>query len=137
MTTSTACALTAGQREIHRLLADNQAKDGNGDMKEQMQNCIDACTQCHLACRRVLAALSRRRSGMQVEPSTQVLLECSDLCALSASLQLEQSPYSRRVREICADACRECEHQCMGTAIGEECAQACRVCAESCEAMAA
>ncbi len=137
MATSTSCALTADQREIHRLLADTQAKDNNGAMKEQMQSCIDACTQCHQACRRMLAALSRNRGDGQVDPSMQVLLECSDLCALSAGLQLVQSPYSRRVCEICADACRECEHQCMGTEIGEACAQACRACAESCEAMAA
>lgn len=137
MTTLTSCALTADQRDIHRLLAANHAKDSDSAMKEQMQNCIDACTQCHQACRRVLAALSRSSRGMHAQPSMQVLLECSDLCALSASLQLERSPYSPRVCEICADACRECEHQCMGTEIGEECAQACRFCAESCEAMAA
>lgn len=125
--------LSADQKDMHLLMNGNHLY---GDEQDSMQACIDACRRCHEACRRVLSALSLHQGGLQAEPSIRVLLECSDLCTLSADMQLMASPYRRRMCEICAEACRECEHQCMGTAIADDCAEACRLCAESCEAMA-
>lgn len=133
MASSIPWTLSADPQDMHLLLSGTHLHD---DQQDTIQACIDACRRCHEACRRVLSALSRNQGGLQIEPSIHVLLECSDLCALSADMQLMQSPYRRRMCEICAEACRVCEHQCMGTAIADDCAEACRLCAEYCEAMA-
>lgn len=114
--------------------------DGGGNpLHDSIRECIAACTHCHQICLATLAAISASdmmaEAGAAALPSPALLLACSNLCSLSASLQVMQSPYSKRVCALCADICRECEAQCGEQAVAAECAAACRACAASCSAM--
>ncbi|WP_050463980.1 hypothetical protein [Herbaspirillum autotrophicum] len=114
---------------------------GSHPLHDAMRDCIAACTHCHQVCLATLAAISESdlvaEAGAAALPSPALLLACSNLCALSASLQVMHSPYSKRVCALCADICRECEAQCAERIVTVECAAACRACAASCSAMSA
>jgi hypothetical protein len=103
-----------------------------------MQACIDACTTCHQACLQTALTHCLNMGGRHVAPAHfRLMMDCAQLCELSAKLQLGGSPYSTRLCALCAEVCRDCALSCRALDGMEECARACEACERSCRAMAA
>ena len=68
-----------------------------------------------------------------------VLLDCAELCQVSANFMLRGSPHHVVTCVACAELCRACEEACRSISGDERlvhCAEICAACAESCERMA-
>jgi hypothetical protein len=111
--------------------------DDNIDEPPDMQDCIDACTNCHQACLQMAMTHCLQMGGGHVAPNHfRLMMDCAEICALSARLQLSDSPYSSRVCAMCADVCHDCALSCMELDGMEECVRACEHCERSCRAIA-
>ena len=68
-----------------------------------------------------------------------VLLDCAELCQVSADFMLRGSPFHTVTCAACAELCRACEEACRAVGDDEQmahCADVCAACAESCTRMA-
>jgi hypothetical protein len=74
-----------------------------------------------------------------VEPShLRLMLDCVEICGVSADFMLARSDYSSLTCDTCADICQDCAKSCEefgGDTMMEACALACRECAEKCREM--
>ncbi|MCP2006371.1 four-helix bundle copper-binding protein [Duganella violaceipulchra] len=102
-----------------------------------MQDCIDACNNCHQACLQTALTQCLQMGGRHVEPDHfRLMMDCSSICELSANFQLGGSPFSRRLCALCAEICHACALSCRGLDDMEDCTRACEACEHSCRAMA-
>ncbi|MBI3652710.1 MAG: four-helix bundle copper-binding protein [Acidobacteria bacterium] len=106
----------------------------------EMQNCIQACLECHRICVETLVH-SLQTGGRQAEARhLRLLLDCAEICQTSANFMLRGSELHRRICAVCAEVCEWCAQSC--DQFGEDdmmraCAETCRHCAQSCRTMAA
>ncbi|MGV7206933.1 four-helix bundle copper-binding protein [Oxalobacteraceae bacterium A2-2] len=108
------------------------------DRTPDMQDCIDACTNCHQACLQMAMTHCLKMGGAHVEHThLRLMMDCALLCQASADLQLHGSPFARRLCALCAEACHACAYSCRELDGMEECVRACEACERSCRAMAA
>jgi hypothetical protein len=107
-------------------------------MKDEMQQCIDLCLECHRVCEQTIP-YCLDKGGMHAERGhIQTMWLCADICRTSAHFMMWSSDLHTRTCGICAEACRRCAEDCERMADDEmmkACAQICRECAESCEKM--
>jgi hypothetical protein len=68
------------------------------------------------------------------------MMDCAEICRISADFMLRGSEMSKEVCELCADICEECATSCESFGQDDsqmvDCANACRACAASCREMA-
>jgi hypothetical protein len=105
-----------------------------------MQECIEECLNCHAVCT-MTAQHALVKGGDYADVNVVgVLLDCAELCQVSANFMLRGSPFHAVTCAACAELCRACEEVCRtvpGDEQMEHCADVCAACAESCEQMAA
>ena len=106
------------------------------EMREAIQN----CQECHATCTET-TAYSLLQGGKYAESDlVSLLLDCAQLCAVSADFMLRMSQFSGRVCGVCAAICVPCADSCERVAPADtmmkRCADVCRRCAESCRRMA-
>lgn len=106
-----------------------------GSASSSMLTCMQACQQCHEACRKAAFGLSPAAAQDLAADDVRLLMECAELCQLSANWQLAGSQYCRQICAVCAEVCRQCQDRCNDNEGMQECAAACQRCAESCAAM--
>ena len=101
-----------------------------------METCVAACLACHRACLEgVVACL--QKGGRHASPEhIKHLLDCAQICAVSADFMIRQSAHHAAVCSLCADICTACAASCDAVGGMAECAAACRKCAETCKAAA-
>jgi hypothetical protein len=109
-------------------------------MKHSLQHCIDSCTNCHQVCTATLKELLADADGSPDPLQVAILIDCAEICSLSADYMLRGSELHRSVCEVCAEVCVACAEECE-RADGApskllDCAAVCRSCAESCNEMA-
>ena len=110
----------------------------DADAIPDMQDCIDACTNCHQACLQTALTHCLQMGGRHVAPEHfRLMMDCAAICEASANLQLSGSPFSARLCALCADICHACAVSCAELDGMEECARACEACEHTCHAMAA
>ncbi len=108
-------------------------------MSDDMQMCIDNCTECHNMCEETLAYCIEQ-GGPHTEAShLRTLMDCAQTCTTSANLMLLNSDLHAQMCGVCAEACDRCAQSC--DTFGndpqmKECADTCRQCAQSCHQMA-
>lgn len=109
------------------------------DYSEQMLVCIQNCQDCHRACLQTLT-YCMTQGGPHAEPNhLRLLMDCADICAVSAAFMLRASDLHSRVCAACAQVCGACADDC--AAMGDDprmkaLSNTCSHCAESCAAMA-
>ncbi|MDD5463130.1 MAG: four-helix bundle copper-binding protein [Methylococcales bacterium] len=75
--------------------------------------------------------------GKHVEPEHfRLMMNCAEICQLSANFMLSSSRFHNRTCEVCAEICDACAMDCGRIGNMEECASTCRECADSCKQMA-
>lgn len=100
------------------------------------QACITACWDCHRICLHTAMNDCLDSAENQVKKKLfRLLITCSELCQVSANLQLGNSDFQHRLCELCADACTACAAECEKQGGMAECVKACMACAESCAQM--
>ena len=109
-------------------------------MNPEMQECINACLDCHSVCLQTVAHCLQK-GGRHAEAShIGLLLDCAEICQTSANFMLRGSHLHTRTCDVCAEVCEMCATGCEQFGDDEmmtACAEACRRCAESCRRMAA
>ena len=126
--------LTTG---MNRVVADDKdhEKHGGHSMK-----CAKACSACQMECAMCfdhcvkLVAAGKKDHAATV----RTCADCSQVCALAASLTANNSPMAVPVCEACAKCCDGCAAACEKFKEDKHmaaCAKACRDCAKECRAM--
>lgn len=103
-----------------------------------MIQCIDACGRCSRTCLETLMYCMEHEAHRQPE-HLRLMLECADLCAVSARFMIASSDFHRKLCGLCAEVCMACAESCGqfgDDATMQECAAECRKCAEVCQVMA-
>lgn len=108
-------------------------------LQESVQTCIDACASCHRVCVETLAHCLRMGGPHAAANHVTRMLDCAQICQVSADMMGRESELSHATCALCADACDRCAESCeaMDDAEMRACAEACRRCAASCRQMAA
>lgn len=108
------------------------------EMSQEMQTCIQNCTDCHNVCLQMALCHCLEMGGKHTEPHHfRTMLACAEICQTSANFMLLGSDLHRLTCGACAQVCEACAQSCEQVGAMEECVQACRRCAESCRQMAA
>jgi len=106
-------------------------------LTDDMKACIEACQACHEACMETTAKL--RMQGPGDEGRIGALLDCAELCRLTASFVARDSPLHAMACALCADACQRAARDC--ERVEDEnvrrVAEACRRTADRCRRIAA
>jgi hypothetical protein len=111
----------------------------HSEYSDQMLVCIQNCQDCHRACLQTLV-YCMNMGGPHAEPDhLRLLMDCADICAVSAAFMLRASDLHGHTCAACAEVCRRCADDCASMADDlrmKALADTCRHCAESCAAMA-
>ncbi|MGW0766457.1 four-helix bundle copper-binding protein [Streptomyces sp. NPDC002676] len=107
-------------------------------MSKQMQDCVDACMNCHGVCEETMSSCLQMGGQAQMQ-IMRALMDCSETTRMCADMMMRRSPLSAEMCTLCAQACDMCAEACMSLPDDPQmmrCAEACRRCAEMCLAMA-
>ena len=106
-----------------------------------MSECVNDCFNCHRICTETVAHVLHGGGHHSEGKHLVALLDCAQMCALSADFMARRSPHHEHIRGECAEICRACAMLCEEHADADgqmkRCAEACRRCAAGCESMAA
>lgn len=105
---------------------------------KEMQICIQNCSVCHQVCLQTLA-YCLKQDGEYLKPKhLKNLMDCAQICMVSADFMSRDSELQKAVSEVCANACLACAESCEQFADDQTlrlCADICRQCEESCGQM--
>lgn len=108
---------------------------------DALQDCIEECLNAHAVCTMTAQHCLVKGGEFADVNVVGVLLDCGELCQVSANFMLRGSPFHLVTCAACAELCRACEEVCRAAAEGDEqmthCADVCATCADSCEQMVA
>ena len=103
-----------------------------------MASCIDTCRDCSEVCIEVIQHCLTKGGKHSAAEHIGLLLDCVDICDVSARFMLRGSILHTETCGVCADVCEACAESCDELSDDAElkrCADACRQCADECEAM--
>ncbi len=107
---------------------------------EDTQQCISDCLFCHGVCLETAVDYCLKMGGRHADPDhIQVMLDCSEICQISADFMLRGSAFSTRICDICAEIENRCADSCDQFVNDERmkaCADVCRRAAQSCRQVA-
>lgn len=104
---------------------------------QSMKSCIESCNRCAGVCWKTSMNDCLEMGGKHVAPEHfRLMVNCAEICELSASFMLSSSRFSNRICEVCAEICEACAMECDSIGDMEECVSSCRECADSCKQMA-
>lgn len=107
-------------------------------VQEQMRDCIDNCTSCHGICLETVSHCLEQGGRHADSQHITMLLDCAQICQVSADYMLRGSNLHQQTCAVCADVCERCAQDC-GQFTEDfmlRCAEECRLCAQSCRDMA-
>jgi hypothetical protein len=104
-------------------------------INKKMQQCIEDCWNCHSICLQTVT-YCLQKGGVYAELTRiRLLLDCAEICQMSANFLLRASELYPRTCAICADVCQQCAQDCekiSDDALLKACAEICYLCAKSC-----
>lgn len=103
-----------------------------------MQRAIDRCESCREVCLQAVAHCLQRGGSHAAPNHITTLLDCADMCGISANFMLRDSALHLRTCEACAIVCDVCAKSCEtfpDDEVMRRCGEECRRCADSCRAM--
>jgi hypothetical protein len=123
------------RRNLMRTSQSEQTKSSIGS-HSSMQSCIEACSRCAQVCLQTAMNHCLELGGRHVEQEHfRLMMNCAEICQLSANFMLSGSRFHNRTCEVCAEICEACAMDCSRVGDMEECESTCRQCAESCRQM--
>lgn len=110
------------------------------EKSKEMEQCIQDCLDCHSVCLETAVDYCLAMGGRHAEQNhIRLMLDCSEICQVSANFMLRGSNFSSRVCNLCSEVCDQCAESCdqfRDDKKMETCADVCRRCSESCRQMA-
>lgn len=109
-----------------------------GTMSDQMHRCIDASLNCHRECEQAMDHALRAGGRMVEREIMSKLMDCAEICHISANMMMRQSLMSHKMAMMCAEACRSAAEACAEFDRDEQmrsCGKAAMRCADMCEQM--
>lgn len=100
--------------------------------------CIEACRNCAATCTETLSMCLHEGGEHVQEDHVRVMLDCIEICELSARYMLRNSPRHALTCGVCAEVCYACADDCqlMDESFMQQCADECRRCSDLCQKMA-
>ncbi len=106
---------------------------------DMMEDCIAECQTCAEICYENFGHCLEK-GGKHADPAhLRLLLDCADICQVSAAFMSRGSDYHTITCRACAEVCEACAQSCEAFSDDAEmkgCGEECRRCASSCHAMA-
>ena len=113
---------------------------GGHHTDDEMTKCIQLCRDCNAMCIRTMAHCLKLGGRHAASDHIRLLVDCAQMCAITADYMLRESPFHDRVCRLCSDLCKLCAKDCEQVAgddqMVKQCIEMCRKCADSCERMA-
>jgi hypothetical protein len=110
------------------------------EISPEMREAIQNCEECHGICTETTAYGLHRGGSYAGADHVGLLLDCAQMCAVSADFMLRLSHFHGRACDVCSAICRRCADSCERVgpddSMMKRCAEVCRRCAESCRRMA-
>ena len=107
-------------------------------LSEELKHCVQICSDCRDVCLSTAANHCLEAGGEHVAPDHfRLMLDCAEICGVSANFMLRNSPRHKLTCGICAQICEACADDCERIGDMDECVESCRRCAESCRKMSA
>jgi hypothetical protein len=111
-----------------------------GAGNESMEQCIRDCLACYQECMTCIPHCLSIGGKHSEHRHITLMMECAQLCNMSATLMQLQSEFSAELCQLCARVCDACAESCASIDSEDEmmkrCAEMCRRCAQSCRQMA-
>ncbi len=107
-------------------------------MTTEMQNCINACMECHKMCMETMTHCMTK-GGKQMDMSMMGMMrDCAEMCMMCMNMMMGGSEFAARTCMLCAEMCDRCAMA--GEKMSNDAkmmafAAACRQCAEACKSM--
>jgi hypothetical protein len=105
-----------------------------------MEQCIRDCLACYQECLSCIPHCLGQGGKHAEQKHITLMMECSEMCNMSASLMKMQGQFAYEHCQLCAKVCDACEASCRSVdpndSMMQKCADACRKCADSCRNMA-
>lgn len=104
-------------------------------LDENARLCVRRCEDGHRICLEVLAYALRMGNSYATPGIIGVLMDCAEICRITADFTLRGSERSGVLYSLCIDMCEQCAKRC--DEFGEDdrmtaCSDICRACADSC-----
>ena len=101
----------------------------------ELDHCIESCQNCHRSCTETVQHCLAQGGEHGSAEHIRLLLDCAQICQVSADFMIRGSDLHGETCGICADICERCAEQC--EAMGDDdvmrqCAAVCRECADAC-----
>jgi hypothetical protein len=106
-------------------------------MTTQMQNCINACMECHKICLETMTHCMSK-DGKQINKGIMSMVrDCSEICMMCMNMMMGGSEFMGRTCMLCAEMCDRVATACEQSQDQKmmQCAASCRRCAEACRSM--
>ena len=110
------------------------------DGHDAMDECIEACLQCHVVTTMTAQYCLAKGGEMADMSHVGLLLDTAEISQTSANFMLRGSPFHTLTCGACAELCRACADACREMGDDEHmvhCAEICEHCASHCEEMVA
>lgn len=102
--------------------------------EQTMQAFVAACNLCHQRCLQAAVNYKTGEKPIEIE-HFRLMMNCAEICQMSANFQLSNPDFHRYLYGICADVCEMSATSCEQIGGMNECVTACRDCAASCQQM--
>jgi hypothetical protein len=102
-----------------------------------MKNSIDRAQDAHRVCSEVMIHCLAMGGKMGERDHIRLLLDCADMCEITANYMMRGSPLYRQICALCAQICDLCASQCeqFDDSLVRKCMESCKACAEMCQQM--
>src|SRR4051812_25600452 len=111
----------------------------HAQMTQEHQAGIKVCLECHQICTETAAHILHGSAGHSEAEHLVSLLDCAQMCAVSADFMARRSPHHTHVCAECAEICAQCAKLCDAHPDPDgkmkKCAEVCRRCEQSCASM--
>lgn len=105
-----------------------------------MEQCIRDCLACYQECMSCIPHCLSLGGKHVEEKHITLMMECAQMCNVSATLMQLKSGFSYELCQLCARVCDACADSCSSIdpndSMMQKCAETCRKCADSCRSMA-
>jgi hypothetical protein len=109
-------------------------KEKQHEHMKVMGECIHACNDLASHSLKYLAS-DKPENREHVAKVHELTMDCQDICVLTATMMLRQSPLAKTMHQACATACGTCATECEKSEheATKKCAEACRACEKFCK----
>jgi hypothetical protein len=101
----------------------------------EMQNCINATTECHKICLETMTYCMSQGGKYMSANLISAMRDSSEFCMICTNMLISGSLFAGKTCALCAEICDRCALACENISTDKKmtaCASACRKCAEAC-----